>query len=226
MRRLVFALFLGAICAGGANGAAVPAFAASGPDLSNPFTAASDAQPKATPAPAKPPTEITAAEDATFNQKTRTAVFNADVHVKDPEYTITCEKLTAVLKKEALPGAKTDPKPTPEPAKATPGDPKEAQEGSNLESALAEGSVVITQDKTDPKTGKVQHYVGKSRKALYDGTTGDITLTGWPQIQEGPNTHISLAESTVMIINRSGTIRTHGPSKTLLEQEPESSPTK
>jgi len=175
------------------------------------------------PSPAKPPTEITATEDATFSQKTRIAVFNGNVHVKDPEYTITCDKLTAVLKKEALPGAKQA-QPSPAPSKAPGKDPAEGaqQEGSNLEKATAEGHVIIIQDKVDTKTGKVQHYVGKSEKAVYDGDTGDITLTVWPEIRQDENTHVSLAESTVMVINRAGTIRTQGPSKTLLTQEPES----
>ena len=172
------------------------------------------------PTPAKQPTEITATEDATFSQKTRIAVFTGDVHVNDPEYKITCDKLTAVLKKEAVPGAA---KPSPAPSKAPGKDaPEGPQEGSNLEKATAEGHVVIIQDKIDAKTGKVQHYVGKSQKAVYDGDTGDITLTVWPEIRQDENTHVSLAESTIMIINRSGSIQTHGPSKTLLVQEPES----
>jgi len=174
------------------------------------------------PTPAKAPTEITATEDATFSEKTRIAVFDGDVHVKDPEYTLTCDKLTALLKKEALPGAKQA-QPSPAPSKAPGKDAAEAsQEGSNLEKATAEGHVIIIQDKVDTKTGKVQHYVGKSEKAVYDGDTGDITLTVWPEIRQDENTHVSLAESTVMVIGRSGTIRTVGPSKTMLTQEPES----
>ncbi len=193
---------------------------AQGPDMSNPFgPLVGTGGPKPSPTPAKAPTIITADEDVIFNQKTRTAVFDVNVRVKDPEYIITSDKLTAILKKEAVPGASPVPKPA-----ATPGaDPKEGpQEGNNLEKATAEGHVIIIQDKIDSKTGKVEHYIGKSEKAVYDGATGDITLTGWPQIQQGGNTHVSLAESTVMIVNRSGTIRTHGPSKTLLQQEPDS----
>ncbi len=177
--------------------------------------AAAQAEPQPSPSPTPSgPTEITADTDFTFSQKTRVGVFEGNVRVKDPSYTITCDKLTVVPKKEALPGAKASP--TPQPS-ASP-----AAEGSSLEKATAEGHVVIVQDKVDPKTGKVEHYIGKAQKAVYDGNTGDVTLTGWPEIRQGDNMHVSLAESTVMIINRAGTIHTHGPSQSLLSQPPES----
>ena len=57
----------------------------------------------------KGPTEITASE-ATFDQKTHQATFAVKVVVKDPEFNVTCDRLTALLKsdkpKVATSGAK------------------------------------------------------------------------------------------------------------------------
>lgn len=189
----------------------------------------------ATPSPAPPKvTQITASQEVTFSQQSRTAVFVGDVAVKDPDYTLSCATLTAVLKKQAVGSGPTPGRAaasgTPSAvAKATPSESAghgngESAGSSNLEKAIAEGNVTIIQDKVDPKTGKVQRYIGKGAKAVYDTATGDVTLTGWPQIQQDTNTHVSLSEHTVMVINRAGTIRTHGPSTTTFTQAPEPSP--
>lgn len=67
--------------------------------------------------PQPQPTEITATE-ATFDQRANIAVFLINVFVKDPQFNLTCDKLTAYLKQEDAtpPGAKPAPG-----AKATPG---------------------------------------------------------------------------------------------------------
>ncbi|TCO91521.1 hypothetical protein EV701_108249 [Chthoniobacter flavus] len=70
------------------------------------------------------PTEITAME-ATFNQKANIAVFLINVFVKDPQFNMTCDKLTAYLKDEDATPAGTKPAPgakgaTPKPTGATP----------------------------------------------------------------------------------------------------------
>src|SRR6187402_1156609 len=54
-------------------------------------------EPKAVKKP-KGQTEITSLE-ATFDQKTREAVFLGNVIVKDPEFDLKCDRLTAFLKK-------------------------------------------------------------------------------------------------------------------------------
>ncbi|HSI10768.1 MAG TPA: hypothetical protein VK961_01935, partial [Chthoniobacter sp.] len=71
-------------------------------------------------------TEITAIE-ATFDQKSNIAVFVKDVVVKDPQFNVECDKLTAYLKKEeqsataAPKGEAAAPKPVNVPlAKVTP----------------------------------------------------------------------------------------------------------
>ncbi len=139
----------------------------------------------------KQPTEITASIETTFDERTRTATFVGDVMVKDSQFTLTCDKLTAVLRKG-----------------------KEKESGG-LERAVAEGKVVIVQEKPDEK-GRMVRYMGKAARVEYDAETGDVTLTGWPQIQQGINTQVATEEGTKMILNKNGRLKTIGGSKTVI----------
>ncbi len=164
----------------------------------------------------KGPTEITSTKEATFDNKTRQAVFTGNVHVKDPEFSITCEKLTAFLHDTTA--AKSD-----SPAgKSPPAASKEKGNGDGaggLDRAVAEGKVTIIQDKPGENGGAVKRYVGKAERAEYDAATGDVKLTGWPQIQQGINTQIATEASTVMILNRDGRMKTQGGSKTVIQEQ-------
>ena len=176
--------------------------------------------------PAKPllkkekgPTEIDALE-ATFDQKANEAVFIGEVVVKDPEFNVKCDKLTAHLKSAEKPKAAAE-APGPKPPKvATPALANGKKKGSGgLQRAVAEASagnrVTISQSKTDPD-GTVQHSVGQADKATYDGVTGDIELTGKPEIQQGINLVIATAQGTVMTLNRDGHMKAKGPHKTII----------
>ncbi len=167
-------------------------------------------EPAAEPAKkGKGPTEITALE-ATFDNKTHLAVFLHDVTVKDPEFNVTCEKLTAFLKH---PDDKPEVSaPVPAPIKSAP-DPQQKKGG--LERAIAEGSVVITQEKTEAD-GTLTHYLGTSKKADYDARTGDIVLTGRPTVKQGINLCVATAEETVMTLNRDRNMKVVGPHRTII----------
>ncbi|MHA3773834.1 LptA/OstA family protein [Verrucomicrobiota bacterium sgz303538] len=177
----------------------------------------------------KGPTEITA-QEASFDQKTHQAVFGGQVVVKNPEFTITCDKLTAFLRNEnnkaATPAKETSPTGSAKPATtvaAAPAPAKPAAKGPDsggLEKAIAEGSVVITQDRTDAD-GNVSHNVGHSRRAVYESATGDVILTGRPEVQQGINTCIATDDSTVIILNREGRMKVIGPHKTVIKDAPD-----
>lgn len=185
-------------------------------------------------------TEITA-DEGSFDQKERVAVFIKNVTVKNPQFNITCDKLTAYLHRDppktaeaikgATPGrgtagthAKPVPAATPVPIGSTGGNPIGTQRGSaadstqkgGLEKAIAEGNVEIIQDKTD-SDGNVERDIGHAKKAVYDAVTGDITLTGKPDVQQGLNLCIALSEDTVMILNRAGSMKVKGPHKTVIK---------
>ena len=65
--------------------------------------------------------------------------------------------------------------------------------------------------------GNVEHDVAHAKKALYDTDTGDVTLYGKPDVQQGGNHVIALDETTIIILNRSGHMTVHGPHKVVLE---------
>jgi lipopolysaccharide export system protein LptA len=216
---------------------------------SNPFRSGGPGLSDASPAPAAEPTKTGTAQapagptvidsdNMDYDEKTRIAIFTGDnygVLVKDPSFTVYCDKLTAHMRKAsgpppAVPGAKgkpsATPTPTPTPAPNGKGAGADAasSKASGLQSALAEGApdrpVVIVQDKPGVNGGPPEHDVGIAQKADYNADSGDVKLTGWPRVSQGINTQIATASSTVMIMNRDGhTMKTIGPSRTVIQEQ-------
>jgi len=160
-------------------------------------------------------TEITA-RDATFDNRTHEATFTGDVIVKDPEFGLSSDKLSVYMKKP-------DEKAAPAPRAIGAEQPKDdAQSGGGIDKAIAEENVVITMDKVDAE-GKKQRYIGRGKKAVFDNTTGILTLTGWPQIAESisgtlSKQIVSREESCVIIVNRAGRIDVKGLHTTTLKE--------
>jgi lipopolysaccharide export system protein LptA len=165
----------------------------------------------------KGPTEITATQEAQFDTKTRTGVFIGNVKVVDPQFTLTADRLTVHLNRD--------------------------EDGGGLNDADAQGNVVIVhvnQPKTQgppgqtagaptpaaqtasssPAPGKAQQpttSTGKSDRALYQAKDGSITLTGWPQVTQGGNTHIATSPGVKMVLYKDGRMQTYGGTRTLIE---------
>lgn len=181
--------------------------------LGDPLPTGRDKKDKTPEKKAKGPTEITALE-ATFDQKANLAIFIGDVVVKDPEFNVMCDKLTAHLKGKPAPGA-------PKPAPSVPGPdgttPK--SKGGGLERAVAESTsgrrVIITQEKMDAD-GNLTQSVGKADKATYDVVTGDIVLYGSPDVTQGMNRVQATEAGTVMTLNRDGRMKADGAVKTTI----------
>ena len=138
-------------------------------------------------------TEITASEEVNFEQSENKAVFVGDVVVRDPQFSLTCKKLTAYLRSSQS---------------------QEGEGGGGLERAIAEGDVVIVQDKVDAD-GKTTRYEGRGQKVVYETATDEVTLSGSPSVREGINIHIATDPSTTMKIT-SNKLITFGPSKTII----------
>jgi lipopolysaccharide export system protein LptA len=170
------------------------------------FGGSSDNRPKG-------PTEITASQEAQFDTKARTGVFIGNVKVVDPQFTLTSNRLTVHLNRD--------------------------EEGGGLSEADAEGNVVIVhvnQPKTQPQSGQTTATpspaaagpiqgqqpttsIGKADKALYEAKDGSITLTGWPQVTQGANTHIATSPGVKMVLYRDGRMQTYGSTRTLIEDK-------
>lgn len=153
-------------------------------------------------------TEIQSEGEATFDAEAHTASFTGGVTVTDTRFKMKSQKLTVFLTKPAKDAPKTDPKPEG-------GLPGGGLGGGGVERAVAEGGVTIEQA---PKPGApdAQQVTGRAAKAVFEPKTGQVTLSGNPVVRRGTNEHIGTAPSTVMIIGRDGSLRTSGPSKTVL----------
>jgi lipopolysaccharide export system protein LptA len=162
------------------------------------------------------PTEITATQEAQFDTKTRVGVFIGNVKVVDPQFTMSSDRLTVHLNKD--------------------------EEGGGLNDAEADGNVIIVhvnQPKTParpaqntasatvatqpaasgPGAQPLQPVTstGKAQNALYEAKDGSITLTGWPQVTQGSNTHIATAPGVKMVLYKDGRMQTYGSTRTLIE---------
>ncbi len=158
-------------------------------------------------------TEITAME-ATFDNRRHEATFTRNVTVNDPEFSVTCDRLVAMLKHS---GSGADG------ANATEKSPAAApkSEGRNkggLERAVAEGNVVIKQSKVEAD-GSTSQSFGRAQKADYNAVTGDIVLSGMPIVQQGLNQCIATAPETVMTLNRDRNMRVVGPHRTIISDK-------
>jgi lipopolysaccharide export system protein LptA len=192
------------------NGKEPPGGSAPGAQSNDLFGGDSSGRPKG-------PTEITATQEAQFDTKTRTGVFIGNVKVIDPQFTMTADRLTVHLNKD--------------------------EDGGGLNEADAQGNVVIihvnqpkTQGqpaqpasapvapagstKTGPAPAQAQQpptSIGKGDNALYEAKDGSITLTGWPQVTQGGNTHIAIAPGVRMVLFKDGRMQTYGSTRTLIE---------
>ena len=137
--------------------------------------------------PAGAQTEITAQKEATFNNAENMATFTGSVVVKDPQFTLFCDRLIVYM--------------------------NENRKGLRIVEAI--GNVTIVQETKDEK-GNPSKSIGRSGKALFNPATGDITLTESPQIQQGINNHIAVNPATVMVLNRVGRLSTQGSSRTVI----------
>jgi lipopolysaccharide transport protein LptA len=132
-------------------------------------------------------TEITCKNDATFDNEKSVATFEGTVFVKDPQFNLYCDKLVVYLGKDR----------------------------KGIEHAEAWGHVVVVQENTNDK-GEAVKSIGRAGKATFYPATGDATLTDWPQLQQGINNHIATEQTTVMVLNRDGRLKTTGGSKTTI----------
>jgi lipopolysaccharide export system protein LptA len=171
-------------------------------------------------------TEITA-DAAEFNNKTHIAIFTGQVIVKNPDFNVVCDKLTAYLKHDEKPAvAANEKKPVAAVATVKPAaDPAAPKSNGGLEKAIAEtqdgGKVVITQDKKEAD-GSITHSIGKGERAIYTATNGEVTLTGWPEITQGINRVVPAEDGVTLILYRDGRYRAVGRTKTLLQDNEKS----
>jgi lipopolysaccharide transport protein LptA len=133
------------------------------------------------------------ADEAFFDSTKNMGIFSGRVKVTDPRFNLQSDKLTVFITKG---------------------------QNQSLEKAIAEGNVGLIRNRPDPNGGPPTRAVGRADKAIYTAATGDVELRGTPRVQEGPNMHVATSPDTVMVINQNSQLRTHGPSRTEITQQP------
>ena len=147
----------------------------------------------------EPTTTEIYSDEAFFDSTKNIGIFSGRVKVIDPRFNLQSDKLTVFITKG---------------------------ESQSLEKAVAEGNVGLVRDRPAANGGPPTRAVGRCDKATYTATTGDVELTGTPRVQEGPNLHVATSPDTVMVISQNSQLRTHGPSRTEIVQQPKEDQTK
>ena len=138
-------------------------------------------------------------DEAFFDSTKNMGIFSGRVKVVDPRFNLQSDKLTVFITKG---------------------------ENQSLEKAVAEGNVGLVRERPAANGGPPTRAVGRCDKATYTAATGDVELTGTPRVQEGPNLHVATSPDTVMVISQNSELRTHGPSRTEIVQQPKEEPGK
>ena len=147
----------------------------------------------------QPTTTEIYSDEAFFDSTKNMGIFSGRVKVVDPRFNLQSDKLTVFITKG---------------------------QSQSLEKAIAEGNVGLIRDRPDPNGGPPTRAVGRADKAIYTAATGDVELAGTPRVQEGPNLHVATSPDTVMVISQNSQLRTHGPSRTEIVQQPKEEQTK
>jgi lipopolysaccharide transport protein LptA len=147
----------------------------------------------------EPTTTEIYSDEAFFDSTKNVGTFTGRVKVIDPRFNLQSDKLTVFITKG---------------------------ENQSLERAIAEGNVGLVRDRPAANGSPPTRAVGRCDKATYTAATGDVELMGTPRVQEGPNLHVATSPDTVMVISQNSQLRTHGPSRTEIVQQPKEEPAK
>lgn len=137
------------------------------------------------------------ADEAFFDSSKNIGKFKGHVKVNDPRFTMQSDRMTVYISRGQTEG---------------------------LEKAIAEGNVGVVRDRPGVNGGPPERSVGRSERAIYTTSDGNVEMTGTPRVQQGMNMHIATSPDTVMVLARSGQLTTRGPSVTEIRQQSSPSP--
>jgi len=140
-----------------------------------------------------------------FGEEYQAVIFEENVVVTNPEFTMTSDYLTAFFRQSGDPGIADD---------SVGGE--SGDQASRLERAVATGDEVTVRKTI--ADGELQ--VAKSRKATFiardpgvEGSFDEVVLEVWPRVQRGNNLIIAKSKDTVIILRRDEMI-VNGPVRT------------
>ncbi|MEQ1751855.1 MAG: LptA/OstA family protein, partial [Prosthecobacter sp.] len=157
------------------------------------------------------PTAIIEADNSVFDLKTSIFIYTGHVRARHPDFYIECEELEVHMVKqdESKSGQKPAPKVANDPILI---DGRKKSEAPPIKKAIARGPMVTIEKRSEQ--GDVQQ--GKCRRLDYDGATGDITLSDYPQVQRGNVLQIATQSDTTMVFKKSGKFITNGRPRTVI----------
>lgn len=150
------------------------------------------------------PMGVIDAERTDFDLKKGIFLYSGKVRARHPDFYIECEELEIYMMKK---GAEEKRSRT-----STVNANKEDDKAPPIQKAIARGSMVVI-EKRDPK-GDVQQ--GRCKRLDYNGLTGEITLSDFPQVQKGNVMHVATTSDTIMVFDKSGKLSTNRPSRTVI----------
>ncbi len=157
------------------------------------------------------PTIIIEADRSDFDLNTAVFIYSGHVRARHPDFYIECEELEVhMVKEDQAPASKTKAQAPQNPLLAKGG--KKEQKDPPIKKAIARGPMVIIEKRS--LEGDIQQ--GRCKRLDYDGTTKDIVLSDYPQVQKGNVLHIATTADTVMIFDKEGRLRTNGRPRTVI----------
>jgi lipopolysaccharide export system protein LptA len=164
------------------------------------------------------PNVIIEADRSDFDLNNAVFIYSGHVKARHPDFYIECEELEVHMikeeegkskKGEGKPGVATRQNPIITPGA---GKGKKEDKAPPIRKAIARGPMVIIEKRS--LEGDVQQ--GRCRRLEYDGTTRNITLSDYPQVQKGNVLHIATTADTTMVFDKEGRLSTNGRPRTVI----------
>lgn len=173
------------------------------------------------------PNVIIEADRSDFDLNNAIFIYSGHVKARHPDFYIECEELEVHMIKEDDGASKATNKPKPAPrndpiTSAGAGKGNKEDKAPPIRKAIARGPMVIIEKRS--LEGDVQQ--GRCRRLEYDGTTRNITLSDYPQVQKGNVLHIATTADTTMVFDKDGRLSTNGRPRTVIlsdDQPPQKS---
>jgi lipopolysaccharide export system protein LptA len=164
------------------------------------------------------PNVIIEADRSDFDLNNAVFIYSGHVKARHPDFYIECEELEVHMIKEEEGKSKKE---GGKPSVASRQDPiispgagkaKKEDKAPPIRKAIARGPMVIIEKRS--LEGDAQQ--GRCKRLEYDGTTRNITLSDYPQVQKGNVLHIATTADTTMVFDKEGRLSTNGRPRTVI----------
>lgn len=157
------------------------------------------------------PSVVIEADNSVFDLNSAIFVYTGRVRARHPQFFIECDELILEMVKPPDESKSAKDKTQTASIKGN-SDGLVERKDSGIKKATATGATVTIEKISEE--GDTQ--IGKCRKAVYDGITGEIVMSNYPQVQKGNILHVATQPDTLMIFDQKGSLRTIGRPRTII----------